>query len=87
MSQPGQQYALYIHHSTMRPDGLMYIANPGVYQQELKIALPGGDYRVRWVDPAENKILEQIEFSHAEGLRMLKSPIYEFDIALSIQNM
>ncbi len=85
MSQPGKQYALYIHHSRREDNGGFYVANPGSYQEELAIELPAGAYVARWVDPANNQVIEAARFEHEQGLRMLRTPPYAFDIALSIR--
>jgi len=84
MSQTGKQYALYIHHSTLKDNGVYYIANPGAYQENLVLLLPAGRYRADWVLPQENRVLQSVEFEHEGGEKTLGSPTYAFDIALRI---
>ena len=46
ISEPGRQYALYLHHS--RPsDGVKYIVQPGNYQETLELNIAPGNYRRR----------------------------------------
>jgi hypothetical protein len=84
MSQAGKQYALYIHHSTLKENGVYYIANPGTYQENLVLLLPAGRYRAEWILPEENRVLQTVEFEHESGETTLGSPTYSFDIALRI---
>ena len=84
MSQAGKQYALYIHHSTLKENGVYYIAKPGAYQENLALLLPAGRYRADWVLPEENRVLQSVEFEHLGGEKTLSSPAYAFDIALRI---
>lgn len=84
MSQEGEQYALYIHHSRLKENGVYYIANPGKYQEELALRLPAGRYQAEWILPEENRVLQRVEFEHGGGEKSLASPVYAFDIALRI---
>jgi hypothetical protein len=85
ISQPGEQYAFYFHHSQVNVDGVCYAAKEGEFQQELEVALPPGKYTARWVLPEEGRVITATSFSHAGGSCTLKSPLYHFDLALSIQ--
>jgi hypothetical protein len=84
MSQPGKQYALYIHHSTVNENGVCYLANEGSYQESLELELPPGRYTTKWVLPEAGKEIDSTSFSHPGGMRIVKSPVYPFDIALSL---
>jgi hypothetical protein len=84
MSQVGKQYALYIHHSTLKENGVYYIANPGSYQEDLVLLLPAGRYRADWILPEKNRVLQSIEFEQPGGEKSLSSPFYAFDLALRI---
>lgn len=85
MSQPGVQYALYFHHSTVIGNGVCYLANKGIYQENLEVLLPAGKYLANWIDPQDNTLIASTEFLHQDGVRNLNSPVYDFDIALSIR--
>jgi len=52
LSQPGEQYALYHHHSQLEHDQMYYLANPGHYHETMILDIPGGTYREDWIDPA-----------------------------------
>jgi len=84
MSQARLQYALYLHHSTLKENGVYYIANPGTYKENLVLLLPAGRYRADWILPKENRALQSVVFEHAGGEKTLGSPDYAFDIALRI---
>lgn len=87
ISQPGEQYALYFHHSILKENGVYYIATPGTYQQTLEIDLPPGKYVANWVLPQETTTIESTEFFHNQGTKVLKSPLYHFDVALSVRRI
>lgn len=67
--EPGKQYAIYLR---------------GGKQVELKIDLPGGNYEVRWIEPVSGKALETRAIVSTGGVKSLRLPIYENEIALSI---
>jgi hypothetical protein len=85
LSEPGKQYALYIHHSSEKVGG-SYTVVPGEYREELVLTLAFGRYRAEWVDPETGSILASEEFTHQGGNRTLKTPAYKIDIALRIKN-
>jgi hypothetical protein len=90
MSQPGRQYALYLHHSVRGKDGpgseaAVYVATPGHYQEELGLDLPAGSYQADWVDPAAGQSLRSERFTHTGGQRILATPAYTVDLALRIK--
>ncbi|HLX61485.1 MAG TPA: hypothetical protein VKX17_09405 [Planctomycetota bacterium] len=68
LSQPGKQYAIYIH---------------GGKKAELKIELPAGEYAVRWINTLSG-IGRTDELKHAGGEVSLLSPDYDEDIAVKI---
>jgi len=85
LSEPGKQYALYIHHSSEKVGG-SYTVVPGEYREELVLTLGFGRYRAEWVDPETGSILGAEAFSHQGGARTLKTPAYKIDIALRIKS-
>ena len=82
ISEPGRQYALYIHHSVL--DTEKYIVQPGEYQDSLTLNLPSGRYRADWTDPLSLSILASDVFQHSTGPRTLSTPTYAIDLALRL---
>jgi hypothetical protein len=88
ISQPGQQYALYHHHSQRDkgPDKEnSYIVTPGNYVENLSFSLPGGSYKADWVDPATGLVLASETFVHRGANRTFTTPKHVVDIALRIK--
>jgi hypothetical protein len=84
ISEPGRQYAIYLHHSTGEK-GAAYEVQPGDYRAELILDLPAGTYRAEWTDPATGRVAKSETFAHGGGKRSLASPAYRIDIALSVK--
>jgi len=82
ISEPGRQYAVYLHHS--RTDNVKYIVLPGSYQDALRLRLAPGSYRAEWVEPATGQVTGAEAFRHDGGERVIVSPVYAVDIALRI---
>jgi hypothetical protein len=87
ISQPGEQYALYLHHSDLDESGTSYIVKPGHYHETLVLDLPGGRYKAEWVDPASGSVLSNVTFTHQGGKQDLSAPEYTVDIALRIKRV
>jgi len=87
ISQPGEQYALYLHHSDLDVDGEYYIANPGHYHETLVLDLPGGIYKADWVDPASGSVLNSTTFTHEGGKQNFSTSEVKLDIALRIKRI
>jgi len=87
ISQPGEQYALYLHHSELDEHAEYYIVKPGHYHDTLVLNLPGGHYQADWVDPASGSIASTVTFTHQGGNQNLTTPEYMVDIALRIKRM
>jgi len=83
LSEPGKQYALYVHHSAEKVGG-SYTVVPGDYQENLVVNLPPGQYRADWVDPETGTVVSSLDLVHEGGHRTLKTPAYHVDIALKI---
>lgn len=83
ISEVGNQYALYIHHSSNRSGS--YTVKPGNYQENLVVNLPAGNYKVDWVDPARGTVVATENLRHEGGYRVLSTPPYTVDIALRIK--
>ena len=88
ISEPGKQYAIYIHHSHRFPDPMdtYYGVDAGNYQEALLLSVPTGFYRSDWVDPASGKVVKSQAFS-STGSVTLNSPKYTLDIALRIKSI
>ena len=84
ISEPGRQYALYLHHSA-GAGASAYTVTPGNYVEKLVLDLPSGSYRADWVDPASGRVVRTDAFSHPGGHRTFVSPQHSIDIALRIE--
>ena len=84
ISEPGKQYALYLHHST-GGEGGAYTVTPGDYVETLVLDLPAGNYRADWIDPATGSIIKSESVAHQGGHRSFTTPRYAIDIALRIK--
>jgi hypothetical protein len=82
ISQPGHQYALYLHHSRLEP--VKYIVQPGKYQEQICLRIAPGSYRAEWVNPATGEGIASENFEHSGGPREFLTPLYAIDIALRI---
>jgi hypothetical protein len=84
LSEPGKQYALYIHHSSNIRAG-SYAVIPGNYRERLNLRLEPGSYRADWVNPANGAVIGTETFHHDGGNRSLETPAYSVDIALRVK--
>ncbi len=85
ISEPGRQYAMYVHHSGDRKAGA-YEAIPGDYQETLTVVLPSGSYTCEWINPANGQqIGTQNIIQRDRTIYKLKSPKYAVDIALRVK--
>jgi hypothetical protein len=83
MSEPGEQYALYIHHSSERRGS--YVVAEGNYGDELALKLPSGTYQADWMNPASGSVISSERFTFEGGNRKMSTPSYSLDIALRIK--
>jgi hypothetical protein len=84
ISEPGRQYALYLHHSTGGKGGA-YRVTPGKYKERLVVSLPPGNYRAEWVDPATGSVIRTENFKHDRRERTLTTPVHAVDFALRLR--
>ncbi len=70
LSEPGRQYAAYLF---------------GKASGELKLRLPKGRYRIRWVDTLTGKPLQELSLDHQSREASIALPSYDEDAALSIR--
>jgi hypothetical protein len=88
ISEPGQQYALYHHHSVMEePNKEYYVVTPGAYAETLVLDLPGGNYQADWIDPASGSVVGSLEFAHQGGNKALVTPAHTVDVALRVKRI
>jgi len=87
LSQAGEQYALYHHHSELEKDQMSYVVKPGHYYEMLVVYLPGGTYQADWVDPASNTVISSATFTHQGGNKNLNTPEHTVDIALRMKRL
>lgn len=93
ISEPGKQYAFYIHHSEYgcwywepMEMGSCYTVIPGEYQEKLVFNFEPGTYSAEWINPATGAVIGNEKFTHNGGNRIISTPIYEVDIALSVKS-
>jgi hypothetical protein len=92
ISQPGKQYAMYIHHSVYgcwfwepMQMGSCYNVVPGNYQEDLLFNFMKGTYQAEWINPSTGKLISSEKFTHPGGKRIIKPPYYVIDIALRLK--
>jgi len=85
ISQPGEQYAVYQHHSKIEDRNHYYIVTTGTYEEDLELNLPAGTYTADWVDPATGSTLRTDSLTHKGGPHKFRTPRYTVDIALRIK--
>lgn len=85
ISEPGEQYALYHHHSELKP--YVYEVVPGAYREKLTLNLPAGSYRAEWVDPTAGGVIAAESLTHPGGQCTLITPEHAIDLALRIKRI
>lgn len=83
-STPGNQYALYMHHSSGER-AAAYVVEPGSYVAIIEIPMPAGAYRADWVEPASGRVVRTETIAHGGGVCALTSPLHVIDIALRMK--
>lgn len=84
ISNPGIQYALYLHHGLLNKNGLIYETEPGSHEETLKLNLPAGKYKAVWTNPASGKAIRTESAVSGGGEALLRTPAHGVDIALRI---
>jgi hypothetical protein len=85
MSETGEQYAFYHHHSVWGRSTSSYKVTPGNYREQLVLELPSGHYQIDWIEPATGTVLDSARIDHAGGRRTVSTPSHTIDIALRIK--
>ncbi len=80
ISEPGQQYGLYLHHSINKD--VKYIVKPGDYEDSLVLQIPKGWYQVEWIEPVSGKVVQKNTVSSNGRSLTMVTPPYTVDIAL-----
>ncbi len=83
ISERGKQYALYHHHSQLKP--YVYKVVPGAYEESPILDLPAGTYQADWVEPSTGGILGTKTLRHAGGHCTVSTPKHAVDMALRIK--
>lgn len=86
LSEPGKQYALYLHHSA-GGKGAAYTVTPGRYRDSLELNLPAGSYKADWIDPASGSVIRSETVQAGGGVRKFVTPTHQIDIALRIKRI
>jgi hypothetical protein len=88
ISEPGQQYGVYIHHSTFAPGRRRYEVSDEPRRLEPTLDLPPGAYHLEWVRPADLSVLASQGIAGHPGGRitLASSPEYRGDIAIRIRS-
>jgi len=90
ISEPCRQYALYLHHSVLTGNNLMYVVMPGNYSVNLEVEMPAGKYKADWINPENGSVVRGCTFTYGGGIRILSSPNYKIWVFTSfryIQNI
>jgi hypothetical protein len=87
ISEPGRQYAIYIHHSSYAEGRRSYAPSDRPATLDLEIDLPRGSYRVEWIAPATGAVMRSdLASNHPGGrLKLELSPQHTADIALRLK--
>jgi hypothetical protein len=86
ISEPGRQYAIYLHNSVATRGKNRYEVSEVERTLDLTVDLPPGGYRLEWIRPADLAVVQRQTISkHPGGKAILsKSPAYREDIAIRI---
>ena len=85
LSEPGRQYALYLHHGRVLQDHRpRYVVETRRQTTSFTVHLPPGNYTAEWWNTRTGPLGKSETFSHAGSGRQFTSPQYTEDIALQI---
>jgi hypothetical protein len=89
ISEPGRQYAIYLHHSTYAEGKRYYEVSDQPRTVAPMLDLPAGGYRIEWIRPADASVLKTqvIEKHNGGGVRLETSPEHREDIAIRIRSL
>jgi len=87
ISEKGNQYAIYIHHSfPVLDSGAYYVPNYGEYRPILSAFLPAGTYEVTFIEPGTLNVISKTKItSNGENeTTQIVCPSYTLDMAIRI---
>ena len=87
ISEPGKQYAFYIHHcftNFSRWRGTHYLPNFGDYRPTLTIHPDPGEYTVTFINPADLKVVSTAAITAGDAELDIACPAYTLDLAIKI---
>jgi len=87
ISEPGRQYAFYIHHcftNYNRWRNNHYVPNVGKYETVITINVMPGNYLLQFINPADLAIISSQTIAAGEENIDIKCPLYTLDIAFKL---
>jgi hypothetical protein len=84
MSEPGRQYAIYLHHGVLPLSKLAYEVTTGDRRARMELRIPEGAYDFQWISPEDGSVLMGGRLTHAGGAFTIEGPVYGVDIALRL---
>lgn len=86
ISEPGKQYAIYLHYSTYAQGKRYYEVSSKPQTLDLTLDLPAGGYKIEWIQPADLRVLktQRIEQHSGGSARLESSPDHQADIAIRV---
>ncbi|MBI4908755.1 MAG: cellulase family glycosylhydrolase [Acidobacteria bacterium] len=86
LSEPGRQYAVYLHHGrVLNGFNPHYVVRTGRQQTGVTLHLPPGNYTVTWWDPKKGRTAHVESFPHTGSGKTLIPPQYTEDVALIVK--
>ncbi len=84
LAAPGREYAVYLHVPLPhKPKDLPQLLRKGI-RATVAVELPAGEYRIEWWNTKTGKVERQEAIAHGGGVRQLRSPEFDNDVALKI---
>jgi hypothetical protein len=89
ISEPGKQYAIYLHYSTYAEGKRYYEVSNKPQTLGLTLDLPAGGYRIEWIRPADLRVLktQRIEKHNGGRVKLESSPEHQSDVAIRVQSL
>jgi hypothetical protein len=85
LSEPGKQYAFYLRPRVPKKDEKFEVKSRKTGEVVLRLALPTGEYRAEWLEPATGKVLKDETFTADGKERALEAPAFAEDVALRVR--
>jgi hypothetical protein len=84
LAEPGEQYAIYVHAPLPQKPQQIEDHRRIDVQITLEIELPKGHYEFEWLNTKTGQFNPGAPFEHPGGMKQLRSPQFDDDIALRI---